>query len=163
SIGWCLNRLGEHEAAIGFYQRVVEKVPNWAIPHANRAAALAELGRTKDAVEELRRAFRMDFPGEADHPAFWRNRLGTWLAELGAYEEAIDELELAVQLNPNEPATHYSLGTTYSQLQRYDKSLEHLQKAAKLDPSWADTYAQLGFVLREIGEFDKAVEAYLQV
>lgn len=51
---------GEIESAIAYYQRALRSDPDYATAHHNLAVAYKRLGRTGDAVRELRRAQRLE-------------------------------------------------------------------------------------------------------
>lgn len=50
------------------------------------------------------------------------------------YEDAIIELNEAISLDPNDPASYYTLGNVYDMMGRNKESVEIFIKAIKLDP-----------------------------
>ncbi|HET6882310.1 MAG TPA: tetratricopeptide repeat protein [Pirellulales bacterium] len=62
------------------------------------------------------------------------------LVELGqvaiarkAYQEAVDYLEQALQISPNDRTAHYALGLVLSRLKRGEEAEEHFARSVKLD------------------------------
>lgn len=71
-IGWCQKRVGRVDLAAQAYVDALKVNTNEAVLHYNLACYLSLLGRADEAVESLRRAFRIDadyrqlLAGEAD-------------------------------------------------------------------------------------------------
>jgi tetratricopeptide (TPR) repeat protein len=57
---------------------------------------------------------------------------GTYLARAGKNREAVEQLELAVNLDQGNANIHYNLGLVYLDLKDYPKAREHAQRAYDL-------------------------------
>lgn len=64
------------------------------------------------------------------------------------YTGALDTYERALQLNPDNPITHYRMGYVYTQSGKFDEAMQHLQRSLELDPEFAPSFATLGYVYR---------------
>jgi tetratricopeptide (TPR) repeat protein len=62
----------------------------------------------------------------------------------GKDKEAIDYLNKAIALEPNNPVYYFAMGTLYGNLKQIDKSMESYEKAVKIDPNYVDAYLNMG-------------------
>jgi tetratricopeptide (TPR) repeat protein len=62
----CLNRLENYEAALEKCEQALKRAPNYAGARAERALALAGVGRPQQAIDELRRAQRIGLNARDD-------------------------------------------------------------------------------------------------
>jgi Flp pilus assembly protein TadD len=81
------------------------------------------------------------------------------------YEEAIQQFNLALQLNDQNPETYFLRGLSWHAAADTKKAVEDLQKAIELQPDYLEAYQQLGYIYlvgqapdRAIEAFDKAIE-----
>jgi tetratricopeptide (TPR) repeat protein len=125
-IAWCLYKLKDYQAAIDKYESALQRRPDYASAHACLGLALAEVQRTQEAVEAVRRGLRIN-PKLKDR-AYFEACLGKWLEDLGRYEEAIGPLQNAIKSNPMEAGTHYSLGYAYGQQDRDHPSIHRIAR-----------------------------------
>ena len=83
----------------------------------------------------------------------------------GRIHEAIAELEMAVKLDPLDPANHFTLGSykggigaKQGNAALVQEGLEACWVAATLDQEWILPWAEIGFILLESGRPGEAVE-----
>ncbi|MEJ2720596.1 MAG: tetratricopeptide repeat protein [bacterium] len=98
----------------------------------------------------------------AKYPDSWiaHFSLGCVLAANNRPEEAISELETALRLEPNHPATLGYLGVVFSQVGRYDEALAMYQEALRQNPNDVVIRTNLGLTYVQMGEYDKGIEEY---
>ncbi|HKE01036.1 MAG TPA: hypothetical protein VKE69_08505 [Planctomycetota bacterium] len=84
-----------------------EKLDEPTIAHAARGRKMAEAGNGKAAVEEYERAFRGDIPADA-RPYMLVDKGEAHLAK-GERDEAIDLMEDALELKPDDPSIQEAL------------------------------------------------------
>jgi tetratricopeptide (TPR) repeat protein len=58
-IAWCLHKLKDYAAAIEAYERAIQQRPDYASAHACLGLSLAAVQRHQEAIDELRRAVRI--------------------------------------------------------------------------------------------------------
>jgi len=54
--------------------------------------------------------------------------------------ETIEELQAAVQEDPNDPVAYYNLGLKYTEEKQYENALDYFHKALELEPHFSDAY-----------------------
>jgi DNA-binding winged helix-turn-helix (wHTH) protein/tetratricopeptide (TPR) repeat protein len=110
------------------FEKAITLDPNYATAHHWHAYNLASLGRTDEAVNEIKKA-------EATDPlsAIIKTDVGHILYFARRYDEAAAQYLKALELDPNFRVAHWRLGETYIQLRRYDEAITELQTAIKLD------------------------------
>ncbi len=119
-------------------------------------AAYERTGRKDEAETRFRRFLEQ----EPDSPAVL-NYLGYMWAESGVHlEEALDLVERAVALDPDNGAYIDSLGWAHFQLGNYEEARRHLERAAVLVDGDAVVLEHLGDVYEVLGRRDEARESY---
>ena len=73
---------------------------------------------------------------------------------------ALSEMDLAVQIRPDDPLLHYTYGYALGTAGRYDDAQVQLRKAIEADPYFAPPYYVLGQVLDALGKLDDAAVQY---
>jgi Flp pilus assembly protein TadD len=127
--GLAYEKAGRMDKAREYYARAIELKPGEWRRHYRYAMVLIEHGKTKAAVEQLRRSLQ----GNPGFPPTWRN-LGTALAKLRRFDEAIAALRKALELSPEDESAHQTLGILLVQKSDLDGALAHLNEAVRLDP-----------------------------
>jgi len=123
----------------------------------NLGNALADAGRTDEAIELYRRALQI-------HPKFpdTYNNLGTVLTEKGLYAEAADSFYEALRLQPDHGEVHFNLGYTLFKQRRFPESMRHYDEALRLDGRRAKWHNAAGITLAEQGRFSEAMQRFSQ-
>jgi len=115
-------------------------------------------GRVESAMAHFLEALRMG-PAREDLSRVLFN-IGTCLKELGRIDEAIDVLEKAVEVDPDDLANHNLLGFCYYKTKRHQRALDCFLRAVEINPRSAIDWANLGSNLRDLGRIDEAVAMY---
>lgn len=119
-------------------------------------AAYERTGRKAAAATKFRRFLEQ----EPDSPAVL-NYLGYMWAEDGVnLDEALNLVERAVALDPENGAYIDSLGWAHFQLGDYDEARRHLEHAARLVDEDAVVLEHLGDVYEALGRREEALELY---
>jgi Tfp pilus assembly protein PilF len=105
-LGWALSWQGEVEAAIVECEKAIAVDPDFGNPYNDIGAYLIELGRLNDAVEWLERAKHAKRYGPRHFPYL---NLGRLYAAQGKTTRAIEELELALEISPDDPGALLAL------------------------------------------------------
>jgi tetratricopeptide (TPR) repeat protein len=117
------------QEALAHYQKAVGWDTNSAATRHDLAVALSTLGRTREAIEQLEAACRLE-PKEAEY-AF---KLALAWNETGAMDKAVAALETAVRLDPRHARAWFNLGLARNALGQTDAALEALLRAETLAP-----------------------------
>jgi tetratricopeptide (TPR) repeat protein len=172
-----LVEMKKADAARWVFEQVLQAAPDLAEAHAGLGMVWMDMGRYKDAAQELGRAAQLSpdsveyfqrytealllskqYPAALDYLKSVKDRFGKLteyryqlgLAYYGApdYPAAIDQLEALVRDYPNLDRAHYFLGHSYSATGDLKNAEVHYRKALALNPQDAYYYAALGHVLR---------------
>lgn len=145
-----------YEDAIPALARLVEMDPQDLESRFWLAAAYERTARYVEAEESFETILAAD-PEFA--PAL--NYLGYMWAERGVrLGEALELVQRAVALEPDNGAYVDSLGWAHFQLGAYDEALRHLERAAQLEGDDATIYEHLGDAYRALGRLDEARDRY---
>lgn len=74
------------------------------------------------------------------------------------YQEAIQPLETAIRLNPEDARAYSSLGFSYLSLQRFDEAIKPFEHAIRLRPEGTPAYYGLGIAYSNLDRYQEAVE-----
>ncbi len=150
------QRAERHGEAIPVLLRAREDLPDSLQVLFWLGAAYERTGQLPKAEGEFRRLLSLD-PEFA--PAL--NYLGYMWTEQGQnLNEALEMVNRAVELDPDNGAYIDSLGWAYFQLGRYEEAQDHLERAAELIPNDAVIVEHLGDLHQAVGDFDRAREYY---
>ncbi|GEM_PF-1757635 len=130
--GIVYQQKGEPKDARLFYEDALKLDPNNAVA-ANNLALLMAAAPFKDAnraVELARKAHTIDIA----NPEF-DDTLGWLLYQAGNYAEAVQALDDAVRMRPDDPSFLYHLGMAQSRSQRDKEALVTLQAAKRINPN----------------------------
>jgi tetratricopeptide (TPR) repeat protein len=75
-------------------------------------------------------------------------------------KDALQPLEKAAQLLPEDAEAHNNLGTALRRVGRLDGAVASYRRALEIKPDIAEVYNNLGNVLRDGGQFDDAIAAF---
>ena len=151
--------------AISFFERAIEKDPNYALAYTGLADSYALL--TAYLAEPPRQ-----FMPRAKEAALKALALDDKLAEAHAslgqialyyeYDFATAEREYrrAIELNPNYPTAHQWLAEHLSSMKRMDEALVEIRRALDLDPFSLIMNRIYADVLMDARRFDEAIQQY---
>jgi tetratricopeptide (TPR) repeat protein len=108
--------------------------------------------------------------GQLDHAAEWASRaiqteakpaylmtLGSALLRLGRQDEALQVLDRAVQLKPDDVELRRNMGNALLKAGRSGEALRCFQRVVELNPRDADAAYKAGVLLKEEGRLDEAL------
>jgi tetratricopeptide (TPR) repeat protein len=153
--GVILTRAGQHAEALALYNRVLQVHPDNDDLLYARALAAERLDRLDIAEADLRGILERN-PDDART----LNALGYTLADrTERYQEALEFIQRAAALEPDDPAIIDSLGWVHFRLGNLEQAREHLQRAYALQRD-GEIAAHLGEVLWVMGERDAARQVW---
>lgn len=107
-------------------------------------------------AETLYRQLIAEAPNSADA---W-HLLGALYVQAKRPAEAVEPIERAIALDPDNPTFYSHLGAAYGELGNHEQSLKHLRKAVQLDPNAATAHYNLGTALRNAEQIEPAIESF---
>jgi TolB-like protein/Tfp pilus assembly protein PilF len=127
--------LGQVDKAIEVGRAGTANLPNDASLTLDYGRVLRSAGKPDEARAVWKKAAEVQ---ESKAAAFDNVRtriwLGTLYAELGERKKAIDEIERASEMEPDDAWTLFQIGCIYSKLDDRDRALDHLK--ASVDRGW---------------------------
>jgi tetratricopeptide (TPR) repeat protein len=154
ALGHCLYSLGEYDAALAHYARVLEAAPDSAEARRGQGLSRMRLGDWEGALADLDRVIELR-PDHADAHA-WRASV---LRELDRLDEALAAAERARELDPFEPKPWFLLGQLLGDLERDDEAEQARERFRRLDRIAQDARAEEGLILAD--PFDLAAHGRL--
>ena len=146
--GSVLKAQGLHQQALEHFLNAEDNVSKSAVFHTDLGEIYYNLGRTDEAISELRNAIKID----AD---YWRSHflLSFAFGDIGHYQEALEESRVASKLNP-------SFQNTEANLALSDDDSERGRSPGQDIPSLESTAFTLGTAYRERGYFKEALKEF---
>ena len=126
--------LKKYSIAIEDFSQCIRIIPDFSIPHEQRAQAYMRTGNYEECFKELDISIRLR-PSSSLH-----NTRGVLLTALQRYDEAIESFSNSLSIQPNVKALVIR-GNLYNRIHRYSDSLDDYHKAQLLDPSFIHIYS----------------------
>jgi tetratricopeptide (TPR) repeat protein len=133
----------------------IERQPDSAAAHYQRATVLQSLQRLDEALQSYDRAIALD-PGLADAHNQRANLLGT----LQRFDEAVAGYDRAVRAKTDFPAAWTNRARALRALRRLEDALRSCDMAVRLQPDNHEPHLVRGNVLMELGRPDVAIQSY---
>ncbi len=135
------------------YLRAIELNPSYATAHQWYATLLAALGRTGEALREIRHAEELDPLSHAISVT-----VGVVLLNARDYDGAIEQLKKTLELAPDFFSAHRVLGAAYSEKGEHQEAIQEINRAIELNPEQPDLLANLAYNYAKSGQREKALE-----
>lgn len=140
-----------------------EELTKFAEYHS-KAMGLLGLGYYREAIKYFDKAIEY-FDEKNIEPSklslTYRGRARAYM-ELQEYQKALDDLNVAITLNPKDPVTYNNRGVVFFFMKKYDKAFEDYNKAKDLDPFYADVYSNLGHIFYLKGNQEEAIRNFFK-
>ena len=155
---------GTQELAKEMFRQAIGLDPNYAQAYSYLAVAYLNDWRlawgAKDALERAvqfaRQAIEIDSGAALAHAVLAETLL--WRRE---FDQAVAEIELALELNPNNPFYSLTHGDILTWMGRPDEALPHLQQAIRLNPNFPYIFLwTLGHAYFVGGRYQDAVNTF---
>ena len=144
-------------AALTYFQKAIEKNPDFADAWFYIGYCYHFLGRYEEAIESYKQAIRIK-PNFAEA----HFNLGVAYGKLGRHQDAIESCKQAIRIKPDFAAAHYYLGLAYGNLGRYQDAIESYKQAIRIKPDYAEAHNNLGLAYSKLGRWQEAIEACKQ-
>jgi tetratricopeptide (TPR) repeat protein len=146
-----LREAKNYDGVFGVLSKALEKMPDSPELLYDRAMAAEKINRLDVLEKDLRRLIQL----KPDH-AHAYNALGYTLADrTSRVQEAIDLLEKALKLEPEDPFILDSMGWALFKARRYAEAVEHLRRAYGIRPD-PEIAAHFGEALWMKGDKEEA-------
>src|SRR5262249_40060676 len=119
----------DYPAAEGGFQRALFYNPGYATARHWRGMYLSAMGRSDEAIAELKKAKQLD-----PLSASIRDSSGTVLYMARRYDEAIAEFRATVDLDPTNPSPYSKLAYTYEQKGMIKEAIAEAERGMRVAP-----------------------------
>ncbi|MBV8709219.1 MAG: tetratricopeptide repeat protein [Acidobacteriaceae bacterium] len=143
------------EEAVAAFQRCLKLDDKHVKAEDNLGLSYQALGRLDDALQAYRNAIDWQSDAKVKNPGPFIDIGGLFL-ETNQPEKAVEYLQKALEIAPDDPKAHQQLGKAYFNLNNLPKALVELEKAAQLAPNNAPVHYILAQVYRKQGLGEKA-------
>jgi Flp pilus assembly protein TadD len=156
-------RMGEVEDGALELERVAEAMPQVKAPLAaelfgQAGQAWVKAGNAERALYAQNQGLKLN-PNDVELLIDRALTFGT----AGMYFEALDDLNAAVDLDPNNPDVYSMRAAAYRQLENPDLAEDNIEHALKLSPSHAGALLERGYLRRASGDLAGARSDWLTV
>jgi len=147
-------RKGEIKKAISLRQKAVALNPNSASNHAWLAVALTFGHRHEGAIEEFKKAIRLNpFP-----PNWFLHYLGAAYRVIGQYEKAIETFKKVIERDPDFWLSHWGLAACYGLMSREEEARKAAAEVLRIRPKFS--LAKVGgFPYRDKADKERCLKA----
>jgi serine/threonine protein kinase/tetratricopeptide (TPR) repeat protein len=158
-------KVGNVEAAIGYFDGAIKKDPSFALAYTGLADASLRMYREKKDTQWADKALSASQQAERlnDNLAEVHTALGGVYSATGKYAEAIVELRRALELAPNSDEGYRRLGDAYRASGRKEEAIQAYQKGVEVSPYYWFNWNALGTAYYRFGDNQKALEAFQRV
>ena len=143
------------EEAVVAFQRCLKLDDKHVKAEDNLGLSYQALGRLDDALQAYRNAIDWQSDAKVKNPGPFIDIGGLFL-ETNQPEKAVEYLQKALEIAPDDAKAHQQLGKAYFNLNNLPKALDELEKAAQLAPNNAPVHYILAQVYRKQGLGEKA-------
>jgi len=153
SVGEAQRARGNDPASLPFYRRAVEIDPNFAMAYATLGTVYANMGETKLAAENAKKAFELRVR-VSERERFYI--AAHYYGDRGQLDKSIEEYLIWEQSYPHDWIPRNNLCSTYASMGWLEKALPEGQKALELEPNDPLPYTSLAGVLMSLNRYDEA-------
>ncbi|MCD6461342.1 MAG: tetratricopeptide repeat protein, partial [Thermoplasmata archaeon] len=143
-----------YSEALDVYERALSSKEGMTddLPWFSKGVALLKMGNTKEALECLNTALKINPMNEAA----WMNK-GIALSRMGRHRDAVKSYREAIRLNPEYDVAWNNLGNAYARLGEYESAIRCYDKALAIQPGYRDALINKGYVLVRQGKYEEAI------
>jgi len=105
------------------------------------------------AEQEYQRAIALN-----PRSAFVRQEYAVFLRIPSRFEEAIEEIELALEIEPLSPLANFYAGLIYLDAGQHERAADLMERLLELNPNQVMGHYTFGLVLVKMGRFDQGIE-----
>jgi adenylate cyclase len=133
------------------FKKALSLNPGFDNAHYGYAIFLVSQGRCEESVPAIKKALDLDLL------SLWMNaELGSCLRFARRYDEAQEQLNKAIEMEPNFGQAHFYMAVLYNNKGMYKDSIRELQKAIEFTGGLSWTFGYLGYAYAMLGQKDEA-------
>ncbi|HKJ68076.1 MAG TPA: tetratricopeptide repeat protein [bacterium] len=165
--GRLLAEEGQNERAIELLQKAREIDPENSSATQLLSNLYIKIGKTEEALDMMQRAIDQD----PENPTLYFNKaiLHIRLAQSfdeneqqdqrkQQYDQAIQAMETAVSINPDDMEALIRVGELYQELERWEEARDAFEKVLEEQPDNADVMRKLAITIYRLGDQERAQE-----
>jgi tetratricopeptide (TPR) repeat protein len=159
--GECLRDVGKHEAALAYFRRAAAENPRSAVPLANEANSLLQLGHVDEAIAQFRLSLALD-PSQPQAAVI----LARVLEGRRETAEALNVLDAAIAAGCRAPMVFLERGQALAESGHLAEALDAFQEASRRNPGDAvarENAARAAFGLSRFADSARIYEDMLRV
>jgi tetratricopeptide (TPR) repeat protein len=137
------------------FSRAASIVPENALVNGNLGVALANAGRSDEAILEYRRALRA-MPNKLG----LHYNIGIELANQGDWPRAITEFAREIELNPDDERPENNQGIGLAELGHPEQAIPHFERAMVIKPGYSKSYFNCAMAQETLGRYGAAWTNY---
>jgi len=145
----------DFEKALIYFQKAVEKDPNYADAYFQIGYCYGQLKQYNDAIKAYKQAIRIKPDYAEAHYS-----LGVAYGSLGRWSEEIESYKQAIRIKPDYAEAHYGLGAACGHLGRYSEAIESYKEAIRIKPDLAEAHFSLGLAYIITGDKSSSLDEY---
>ncbi|HUU84662.1 MAG TPA: tetratricopeptide repeat protein [Phycisphaerae bacterium] len=134
-------------------RRMVALAPHDSVAYAHLGLAMANTGRTEEAMAAYAEAIRLK---PRDSISYYN--LGTLLDQQGRTADALQHYTKAIEIDPHNHAAHTALGKSFQFAGRIDDAITHYRRALEANPDYAEAHNTMAAALLIQGDAQQAAD-----
>lgn len=154
-LGGYLDQLGQPEAAIRHYARLLSRNPGIASAHYNVALLYKKLKRYKEALASYEQAVQLGIEGIEEV----YSNMGVLYSEMRNEKKAQEMFERAIETDSRYIPALFNLAGLHEELGRREAAAELYERILEIDPRHWDSLARLAQLRRAEESADQTIES----
>ena len=136
-----LDSVGQTQAAVDEYLRLIGRQPDFAVAHFNLALLLKKQRRNTEALAAYNEAIKL----EIEHPEEVYSNMGVLYSDMQDAEKAREMTERAVQIAPDYVPALFNLAGHFEESGEKQLAIEHYERILSADPRHWQSLARLAY------------------
>lgn len=149
-----LDAIGQTDAAIGEYCRLLRRQPGLAVAHFNLALLYGRLKRYPDAIAAYKNAVRL----EIDQVEEAYSNMGVLYSEMEEPDTARKMYERALEVSPDYIPALFNLAGHFEETDEKQHALDLYERILSIDPNHWDSLARLAYPRTITSEHQELVD-----
>ena len=149
-----LDSLGQTQGAIDEYQRLIERRPEQAVAHFNKALLLKKLQQNTAAMDAYEEALRLGIDGQEEV----YSNMGVLYSEMQDADRAREMYEKALEIAPGYVPALFNLAGHFEESGEKEPAIELYERILAIDPRHWKSLARLAYPARITADDQALVE-----